>query len=95
MDLPDKWLAHIERLDPSPVGNQHAKLLGQVNRQSVSSPKAQPKQSSPFQRVIRWGPWHYYFWREIACWGYEQSLHNSAVVSEDDGFQAHLQLLDW
>ena len=78
VDLPDKWLAfvestnlaswlaHSEGIDPSPVGNQHAKLLGQMKRQSVSSPKAKLKQRSPFQRLIRWGPWDYRLWREIA-----------------------------
>ena len=44
--------------------------------------------------MIRWGPWHYRFWREIARWGYEQSLHNPAVVTADDGFPAHRQLLE-
>ena len=34
------------------------------------------------------------FWREIARWGYEQSLHNPAVVPTDDGFLAHWQLLE-
>ena len=61
VDLPDKWLAfvestnpaswmaHSEGHDPSPVGNQLAKLLGQVDRLSVSSPKAKRKQCSPFR----------------------------------------------
>ena len=34
------------------------------------------------------------FWREIARWGYEQSLHNPAVVPADGGFPAHRQLLE-
>ena len=60
----------------------------------MSSPKAKRKQRTPLQRVIRWGPWHYRFWREIARWCYEQSLHNPAVVPADDGFPAHRQLLE-
>ena len=59
----------------------------------MSSPKAKQKQRSPIQRIIRWGPWHYRFWREIARWCYEQSLHNPAVVAAEDGFPAHRQLL--
>ena len=60
----------------------------------MSSPKAKRKQRTPIQRVIRWGPWHYRFWREIARWCYEQSLHNPAVVPADVGFPAHRQLLE-
>lgn len=60
----------------------------------MSSPTAKRKQRNPIQRVIRWGPWHYRFWREIARWCYEQSLHNPAVVAADDGFPAHRQLLE-
>ena len=60
----------------------------------MSSPKAKRKQRTPIQRVIRWGTWHYRFWREIAHWCYEQSLHNPAVVPADDGFPAHRQLLE-
>ena len=85
------WPAQNETI---PVGNQHAKLLGQKSPISVSSPKAKRKQRTPIQRVIRWGPWHYRFWREIARWCYEQSLHNPAVVPADDGFPAHRQLLE-
>ena len=48
---------------------------------------------SPIERVTRWGPWHYRFWREIARWCYEQSLHNPAVVDATLGFRAHRELL--
>ena len=34
------------------------------------------------------------FWREIARWGLEQSLHNSAMVTADDGFPTQRQLLE-
>ena len=57
-------------------------------------PKGEAETTHPLQRVIRWGPWHYRFWREIARWCYEQSLHNPAVVPADDGFPAHRQLLE-
>ena len=34
------------------------------------------------------------FWREIARWGFEQSLRNPTVVPADDGFPTHRQLLE-
>ena len=46
------------------------------------------------QRIIRWGPWNYRFWREIARWCYERSLHNPAVVDPDQFFPAHRELLE-
>lgn len=60
----------------------------------MSSSTAKRKQRTPIQRVIRWGPWHYRFWREIARWCYEHSLHNPAVVTADFGFPDHRQLLE-
>ena len=60
----------------------------------MSSSKAKRKQRTPIQRVIRWGPWHYRFWREIERRCYEQSLNNPAVVPADVGFPAHRQLLE-
>ena len=60
----------------------------------VTTPKQRRKQKrSPIERLIRWGPWHYRFWREIARWCYEQSLHNPAVVDAALGFPAHRELL--
>ena len=35
-------------------------------------------------KLLRWAPWNYRCWREIACWCYERSLHNPAVVSALD-----------
>ena len=58
----------------------------------VTTPK-QRRKRSPIERLIRWGPWHYRFWREIARWCYEQSLHNPAVVDATLGFPAHRELL--
>lgn len=46
------------------------------------------------QRIQRWGPWSYRFWREIARWCYERSLNNPAVVDPDQFFPAHQELLD-
>ena len=46
------------------------------------------------QRILRWGPWHYRFWREIARWCYERSLKNPAVVDPDQHFPAHQELLN-
>ena len=60
----------------------------------VTTPKQRRKRKrSPIERLIRWGPWHYRFWREIARWCYEQSLHNPAVVDAALGFPAHRELL--
>ena len=71
-----------------------------ANRSKLTSPddETTPKQRrkrkrSPIERLIRWGPWHYRFWREIARWCYEQSLHNPAVVDAALGFPAHRELL--
>ena len=46
------WPAQNETI---PVGNQHAKLLGQKSPISVSSPKAKRKQRTPIQRVSAGG----------------------------------------
>jgi len=60
----------------------------------VTTPKQRRKRKrSPIERLIRWGPWRYRFWREIARWCYEQSLHNPAVVDAALGFPAHRELL--
>ena len=60
----------------------------------ATTPKQRRKRKrSPIERVIRWGPWHYRFWRETARWCYEQSLQNPAVVDSDLGFPAHGELL--
>ena len=32
------------------------------------------------KKLLRWAPWNYRFWREIARWCYERSLHNPPVV---------------
>ena len=50
------------------------------------------KQHTTWQRMIRWGPWNYRFWREIARWCYEQSLDNAAVVNSSDHFPAAAEL---
>ena len=57
-------------------------------------PKKKRKKRSLIQRLIRWGPWHYRFWREIARWCYEKSLQNPAVVAADKSFPAHRELLE-
>lgn len=60
----------------------------------MSSPKAKRRQRTLLQRMIRWGPWRYRFWREIVRWCYERSLHNSAVVDPDRYFPEHHELLE-
>ncbi len=60
----------------------------------ATTPKQRRKRKrSTIERVVRWGPWHYRFWREIARWCYEQSLHNPAVVDAALGFPNHVELL--
>ena len=60
----------------------------------VTTPKQRRKRKrSPIKQLIRLDPWHYHFWREIARWCYEQSLHNPAVVVAALGFPAHRKLL--
>ena len=54
-----------------------------------------PKRRRPWhQRLLRWGPWNYRFWRECARWCYERSLHNPAVVDPDRYFPEHRELLE-
>ena len=60
VDLPDKWLAHSEVLNPSSRESAcKAPRSGEQAERDVSSPKAKRKQHSPFQSVICRGPWHY------------------------------------
>ena len=44
------------------------------------------------KKLLRWAPWNYRFWREIARWCYECSLHNLAVVPTLDHFPASAEL---
>ena len=44
------------------------------------------------KKLLRWAPWNYRFWREIARWCYERSLHNPAVVPALDHFPASAEL---
>ena len=46
------------------------------------------------QRVIRWGPWTYRFWRELIRPLYNNALFNPAVVNADEHFPAHHELLN-
>ena len=71
-----------------------------ANRSMLTSPddartakQRRRRKRSLIERVIRWGPWQYRFWREIARWCYEQSLHNPAVVDAALEFPAHRELL--
>ena len=60
----------------------------------VTTPKQRRKRKrSPIERLIPWGPWLYRFWREIARWCYEESLHNPPVVDAALEFPAHRVLL--
>ena len=44
------------------------------------------------KKLLRWAPWNYRFWREIARWCYERSLQNPAVVPALDHFPASAEL---
>ena len=44
------------------------------------------------KKLLRWAPWNYRFWREIARWCYERSLHNPPVVPAQDHFPASAEL---
>ena len=59
----------------------------------VSSTKAKNRHRTIGQRLLRWGPWHYRFWREIARWSYEQAMKNPPVVTPNAHFPAHRELL--
>ena len=50
-------------------------------------------QRTLIRKIVRWGPWHYRFWRELVRWIYERSLHNPAVVDKDHHFPAGRELL--
>ena len=55
-------------------------------------PKGKRQPRTLVQRIVRWGPWNYRFWREIARWCYERSLHNPPVVPAQDHFPASAEL---
>ena len=57
-------------------------------------PKGKRQPRTLVQRIARWGPWNYRFWREIARWCYERSLKNPAVVNPDQHFPEHRELLE-
>ena len=57
-------------------------------------PKGKRQPRTLVQRIARWGPWNYRFWREIARWCYERSLKNPAVVDPDQHFPEHRELLE-
>ena len=57
-------------------------------------PKGKRQPRTLVQRIVRWGPWNYRFWREIARWCYERSLKNRAVVDPDQHFPEHRELLE-
>ena len=57
-------------------------------------PKGKRQPRTLVQRIVRWGPWNYRFWREIARWCYERSLRNPAVVNPDQHFPEHRELLE-
>jgi aspartate beta-hydroxylase len=67
-------------------------MLTSQDNATETEQRRKPKRS-PIERVIRWGTWSYHFWREIARWCYEQSLHNPAVVDATLGFPAHSELI--
>lgn len=53
----------------------------------------QRTQRTVIQKILRWGPWHYRFWRELARTCYVRSLHNPAVVESDSHFPGARELL--
>ena len=60
----------------------------------MTTPKQHRKRKrSPIDRLIRWSPWRFHFWREITRWCYEKSLHNPAVVDATLEFPADRELL--